>query len=236
MKEWKPHLYDISENSMLGNSIRDYDIYLNFVDVLNLLKIQQEPIKISRFNLDRIRKLIKEDFMDDFTNKVTEKILTKDKFWDYEFYQICYYPMTRTFIIEPYYEIKNKEENDMLKILEIYKEKQKKLIEDEYENKKKEWEENDPVLIYIKQAEETLKEMLNINELKIGITSSENTFTKETQEKIFEIMKIKRTKLRNLEEKIKEIESLLELAPNYEEKIKILRDYEIIDKKKNIIL
>lgn len=26
MKEWKPHLYDISENSMLGNSIRDYDI------------------------------------------------------------------------------------------------------------------------------------------------------------------------------------------------------------------
>lgn len=59
MKEWNPQLYDISENSMLGNSIRDYDIYLNFVDVLNLLKIQQEPIKISRFNLDRIEKIIK---------------------------------------------------------------------------------------------------------------------------------------------------------------------------------
>ena len=225
MKEWKPaFLY------------RDYDIYLNFVDVLNLLKIQQEPIKISKFNLDRIEKIIKKDFIDDFKNKVAEEILIKSEYQDYEFYQICYYPMTRTFVIEPYYEIKNKEENDMLKILEIYKEKQKKLIEDEYENKKKEWEENDPVLIYIKQAEETLKEMLNINELKISINSSENTFTKETQEKIFEIMRIKRTKLRNLEEKIKEIESLLELAPNYEEKIKILRDYEIIDKKKNIIL
>ena len=36
--------------------------------------------------------------------------------------------------------------------------------------------------------------------------------------------------------KIQEIQALLELAPNYEEKMQILRDYDIIDKKKNIVL
>ena len=71
---------------------------------------------------------------------------------------------------------------------------------------------------------------------KINVNSDVIVFTDETWKKRSEIIVTIREEKNKLNTKIKEISALLELAPNYEEKIKILRDYEIVDKKKNIIL
>ena len=130
----------------------------------------------------------------------------------------------------------DREEKDMSKILEIYKEKKVKELEQKYDKQLKELEENDPVKVYLKQAEETIKEMLNVEDVTLSINSPYVEFTQETIDAKNKIIQTIRNEKREIDNKIKEIEALLELAPGYEEKIKILRDYEIVDKKKNIIL
>lgn len=88
----------------------------------------------------------------------------------------------------------------------------------------------------IKETEESIKEMLNSENVRLVINSDVFEFTKETVDKRNEIINTIRDEKQKLRTKISEIKSLLELAPNYEEKLQILRDYGIIDKKKNIVL
>ena len=130
----------------------------------------------------------------------------------------------------------NKEEKDMLKILEIYKEKKTREIENKYDEQLLELECNDPVNTLVKETEEKLKEMLNSDNVLLVLNSDTMEFTQETIEKRKKIIDIIHQEKKELNDVIKEIESLLELAPNYEEKLQILRDYGIIDKKKNIVL
>lgn len=132
--------------------------------------------------------------------------------------------------------INKEEEENMLKLLEIYKDKKTKEIEEKYDKEIKELEEKDEAQIFITQAEETLKSILNTETLKIDVNSDVIIFTDETWKKRGEIIDTIIKEKNKLNTKIKEISALLELAPNYEEKIKILRDYEIVDKKKNMIL
>lgn len=129
-----------------------------------------------------------------------------------------------------------KEEKDMLKILEIYKEKKTREIEQKYDEQLLELECNDPVNTLVRETEEKLKEMLNSDNVLLVLNSDTMEFTQETIEKRKKIIDIIHQEKKELNDVIKEIESLLELAPNYEEKLQILRDYGIIDKKKNIVL
>lgn len=130
----------------------------------------------------------------------------------------------------------NKEEKDMLKILEIYGNKQIKKIEQKYDKQLKDIEENDPISVYLKQTEEAIKEMLNSDNVSLVLNSDTMEFTQETVDKKREIIDTIRTEKAKINAQIEEITALLELAPNYEEKLQILRDYGIIDKKKNIVL
>ena len=78
---------------------------------------------------------------------------------------------------------KNKEENNMLKILEIYKEKKTKEIEQKYDEQLLELECNDPVNILIKETEEKLEEMLNTDVVVVSVNSDTINLTPETLEK-----------------------------------------------------
>lgn len=130
----------------------------------------------------------------------------------------------------------DKEEKDMLKILEIYGNKQMKEIEQKYDKQLKDIEENDPISVYLKQTKEAIKEMLNSDNVSLVLNSDTMEFTQETVDKKRKIIDTIRTEKAKIKAQIEEITALLELAPNYEEKLQILRDYGIIDKKKNIVL
>lgn len=244
MKEWNPKSFDD-----INDTLRNYDLYLNFIDVLKTAKqIQPETIIVEQYIFEEIARIIKNEFIDDFNEAIKkigiEKIIIKRECKDFSYYQIYYNFMDRSIYVEPYYEdykskkyeTENKEENNMLKILEIYKEKKTREIEQKYDKQLEDLEFNDPVTIYLHQAENTIKEMLKIEEdFSLAITSHVE-FTQETLEKMKEIKNTIYKEKEELNNVIKEIEALLELAPNYEEKLQILRDYGIIDKKKNIIL
>lgn len=129
-----------------------------------------------------------------------------------------------------------KEEEHMLKLLEIYKDRKVREIETKYDKQLEELEANDSVQVFIKESEEIIKEMLNTEVVKLTLHSDVVEYTQETIDKKNEIINTIRDEKNKLNIKMNEISALLELAPNYEEKVKILRDYDIMDKKKNIIL
>lgn len=81
-----------------------------------------------------------------------------------------------------------------------------------------------------KQLEAVIPEKME----KIKI--EQDVYSNETDKLLEELEKEKDKKLDELHQKIQDIRALLELAPDYQESLKILRDYEIIDKKKNILL
>ena len=130
---------------------------------------------------------------------------------------------------------KNKEGNNMFKILEIYKEKKTREIEQKYDKQLEDLEFNDPVTVYLHQAENTIKEILETEEnVRLVLTSDIVEFTQETFEKMKEIKNTIYKEKKELNNVIREIEALLEFAPNYEESTKILLAYDIIDKKGKI--
>ena len=130
---------------------------------------------------------------------------------------------------------KEKEIN-MLKLLEMYKGKKIKEIEEKYDKQIHEIESNDAAQIFIEQAEQSLKVILNTENLKIVLNSDVLEYTQETIDAKNKIVDMIRKEKNELNIVIDEISALLELASDFEQKMKILRDYGIIDKKKNVIL
>lgn len=244
MKEWNPKSLDD-----INDTLRNYDLYLNFIDVLKTAKqIQPETIIVEQYIFERIERIIKNKFIDEFNEAMKkigiEKVIIKRECKDSSHYQIYYNSMDRSIYVKPYYEdyklkkyeTENKEGNNMLKILEIYKDKKEKEIEIKYNKQLEDLENNDPVTLLIKETEEAIKEMLNSENVRLVINSNVLEFTQETLDKRKEIINTIKTEKAKIKAQIEEITALLELAPNYEEKMQILRDYGIIDKKKNIIL
>ena len=122
----------------------------------------------------------------------------------------------------------------MLKILEIYKEKQTREIENKYDKQLEDLENSDPVTLVLKQTEEAIKEMLNSENVRLVINSDVLEYTKETVDKKNKIINMIHKEKKELDNVIEEIEALLEFAPNYEESTKILLAYDIIDRKGKI--
>lgn len=242
MKEWNPKSFDD-----INDTLRNYDLYLNFIDVLKTAKqIQPETIIVEQYIFEGIERIIKNEFIDDFNEAIKkigiEKIIIKRECKDSSHYQIYYNFMDRSIYVEPYYEdykskkykTENKEENNMLKILEIYKDKKEKEIEIKYNKQLEALENNDPVTLLIKETEEAIKEMLNSENVRLIISSDVFEFTQETLDKRKEIIDTIKTEKAKIKAQIEEITALLEFAPNYEESTKILLAYDIIDKKGKI--
>lgn len=127
-----------------------------------------------------------------------------------------------------------KEEQKMLKILELYENKQKQLIRNDYYSKMKEIKENDVVSIIIEEMKKQLEAVIPEKMEKTDINF--DVYSDETDKLLEDLEKEKDKKLDELYQKLEEIKALLQLSPDYQESLKILRDYEIIDKKKNILL
>ena len=223
--------------------------FLNrFMELLEEVKDSKETIKIYGSFLQRFRFLAtKQKYRNILDKKMNDlgisnlviKLDARDTMnLDLE---MNYDIFTRNVIIKPALiqdntlPNKNKEENNMLKILEIYKEKKTKEIEQKYDKQLEDLEFNDPVTVYLHQAENTIKEILKTEEdVSLVISSNLIEFTQETLEKRKAIIDIIHKEKEELNNVIKEIEALLEFAPNYEESIKILLAYDIIDKKGKI--
>ena len=216
------------------NYDKDFKIIISEPALEQIVRVLQDPIWGKHYNIKK-----------EHLNILGTTIQLKKEKNNFSKYEMNYLPMTREIMITPYYPDGYKEENknktdkenkNMLKILEIYGNKKMKEIEKKYDKQLNDLEENDPISVYVKQTEEAIKEMLNSDNVSLVLNSDTMGFTKETVDKREEIIDTIRMEKSKIKAQIEEITALLELAPNYEEKLQILRDYGIIDKKKNIIL
>lgn len=235
-------------------------IYDTFLDAISRAKNNPDSkIYITEDLLIQFRDLMrKQDFLEKYKNETNLRFGINDTVVHYNQdllpfkikYSISYDLLTKNINIIPVLDKEitnenisirkiNMEENNMLKILEIYKEKQTREIENKYDKQLLDLELKDPIQVILRDAAHQMeiicKSEGDLN-AKVVLCSNIAEFTVETKEKRNEIIKIIHSEKEKLENKIKEISSLLELAPNYEEKLQILRDYDIIDKKKNIVL
>lgn len=244
------------ENTQIKKGDEDNRLFNNFIELIKRAKQKKEKNNnkdsVIFFRKDYLLKICElmckikwTDLLKQKCNEIgINSIIVKDPDLHTDYY-IEYDLKTKDIRINPEADLyKNdehsanniKEEKDMLKILEIYKEKKTREIEHKYDEQLLELECNDPVNTLVKETEEKLKEMLNSDNVLLVLNSDTMEFTQETIEKRKKIIDIIHQEKKELNDVIKEIESLLELAPNYEEKLQILRDYGIIDKKKNIVL
>ena len=130
-----------------------------------------------------------------------------------------------------------KEIKKEMKILDVYKEKKLKQINKEYINKIEEVIEQDEIQNIIKEMKNQIKTILENegNSKSIEINNRE-LYTKETTEKIEKLKNERDAKKEEVFETIEVINSLFELTQDYEERIKILINYNILDKKNKLVI
>lgn len=125
-------------------------------------------------------------------------------------------------------EIKYKGENEM-ELLEIYKNRKMEEIEKECKENIKKLEWKDEINLEIKEFEILIKQKYDLKDFEI--LSNTSTFTDETTFKIHKEEDNMTNKKRELRDLISEVEAQIKLCETYEQKIDVLVNYGVIDKK-----
>lgn len=133
---------------------------------------------------------------------------------------------------------KGKEENEMEKIeylLNIYENYQVKKIKKERDEKIEKIQKESPEHKILEKVNDfTLKELQKIfkdyDENKEKIMEINLIFREETDKKIKEIIKDSEKECSLVDLKIQEVKSLLRIAETFEQKMEILKNYDILDK------
>ena len=129
--------------------------------------------------------------------------------------------------------IENKEKN--MKILDIYEERKEKILHKNYNEKIKEFESFDSIQSLIEETEYQLNALLCRKDDDKVTISVNNLHGDKLHDEITQV-KIEEAGLeydkQNFELKslIEEVEAILEMTSDYEEQIKILKKYKILDK------
>lgn len=124
-----------------------------------------------------------------------------------------------------------KEENKTMKILEIYKERKEQAIYDNYEKKEEAILAEDEMQKIINEMTDQVNALLESeNRTDFFYVESEGYTLAETNEKLDKLNEEKEDEILQLNKTIDEIKALFELTEDYEERMKILKKYDIIGK------
>lgn len=140
----------------------------------------------------------------------------------------------------PYVELKYEEEKKMGKILNIYYERMEEKIDKEYDEKIIELRNNDEIQQVIKEMNEQINTILE-NDNKIAeihpkeINIEYDIYTTKTLDKEKELLEEKQKALKELNNTIEEIDALFNLTDDYNERMKILKNYNIVNKQGKLV-
>lgn len=125
---------------------------------------------------------------------------------------------------------KVKEENKM-QILDLYEERKVKALEKEILEAKSKIKEQDEIQSIILEMTNQVNTILENQGRKIKYEFEPNLITLETEAKLDELEKEHHKQIEELRSTLDEIRALFELTDDYNERIKILKSYDILDKK-----
>lgn len=125
---------------------------------------------------------------------------------------------------------KVKEEKEM-NILEIYKERKIKTLEKEFSEAKKAAIEEDEIQKIIIEMTNQVNTILENEDSDTRYESHPNLYTSKTEARLNELNDKYHEQIEELRSTLDEIRALFELTDDYNERIKILKNYDILDKK-----
>ena len=123
-----------------------------------------------------------------------------------------------------------KGENKM-NILEIYKERKIKTLEKEFSEAKKVAIEEDEIQKIIIEMTNQVNTILENEDSDTRYESHPNLYTSKTEAKLNKLNDKYHEQIEELRSTLDEIRALFELTDDYNERIKILKNYDILDKK-----
>ena len=127
--------------------------------------------------------------------------------------------------------LKNKiKEGNEMQILDLYEERKTKLIIDEYSKAEKEAKKEDEIQRIILEMTNQVNTILENQNKKITYEFEPNLITLETEIKIDKLKDKRHEQIEELRSTLDEIRALFELTDDYNERIKILKRYDIINK------
>lgn len=128
--------------------------------------------------------------------------------------------------------LKNKvKEEEEMDILEIYKERKIKTLEKEFSEAKKAAIEEDEIQKIIIEMTNQVNTILENEDSDTRYESHPNLYTSKTEAKLNELNDKYHEQIEELRSTLDEIRALFELTDDYNERIKILKNYNILDKK-----
>lgn len=128
--------------------------------------------------------------------------------------------------------LENKKEDKNMKILDIYKERQREYIQESFDVTKEDLIMQDPFTKLYEKFQTDMKKLYkkeNNEELNYKFILGENFLTKETKEAILKADEEKVFELENLDEMLEEVTALLEMTDDYDKQIEILKKYDILN-------
>ena len=123
------------------------------------------------------------------------------------------------------------EEEEEMQILDLYEEKRVKALEKELLEAKAKVKEEDEIQNIILEMTSQVNTILKNQGRKIIYEFKPNLITLETEAKLDELEEKHHKQIEELRSTLREIRALFELTDDYNERIKILKNYDILDKK-----
>lgn len=123
------------------------------------------------------------------------------------------------------------EEEEEMQILDLYEEKRVKALEEELLEAKAKVKEEDEIQNIILEMTSQVNTILKNQGRKTIYEFKPNLITLETEAKLDELEEKHHKQIEELRSTLREIRALFELTDDYNERIKILKNYDILDKK-----
>ena len=123
----------------------------------------------------------------------------------------------------------NKEENEM-QILDLYKERKSKVLEKELLEAKEAVRKEDEIQSIIIEMTNQINTILENQDSDTRYESHPNLYTSETEKKLDELNQKYYEEIETLRSTLEEIRALFELTDDYNERMKILKKYGILNK------
>lgn len=123
----------------------------------------------------------------------------------------------------------------MNEVLKVFKSKAEDSIDKKYDEKIIQIQQEDEIQKVLEDAKKAIENILESENKELDI-SSPILYTENTNTKVYNLLQEKQAKLNEINDICKEVEALFDLTTTYDEKIKILLNYNIIDKKTGKII
>lgn len=230
----------------IGDIVRPKKYYKGHNYCFKVIEIQKEPFIKDLYRIQRIEQELDADYSPTFQLNIIKTVeqslwledeleLTSDVKLRYDITDINIPDYTSIVLDEMernLLKLKNKvKEEDKMQILDLYEERKVKALEKEILEAKAKVKEEDEIQSIILEMTNQVNTILENQGRKTKYEFQPNLITLETEAKLDELEEKHHEQIEELRSTLREIRALFELTDDYEERIKILKNYDILDKK-----